>query len=188
MSEHRHPGRDRPGLVARAAGLVPLLAALACAALLAACGGSSAGVSSGGASPDRASSPAATAQPTPVPSPIITSGEPPTAAVDVVREYWDLVGEGRAEQAQRLVAPGSPMSQWEQSDSSISRAHVVRVIPGYTSGGPAPRATVMVVVSVWIEPTSGNTPWGDTGEHQMFHSVARMSDGSWRLWESGTSP
>jgi hypothetical protein len=32
------------------------------------------------------------------------------------------------------------------------------------------------------------TPWGATGTHMLFERVVRMSDGSWRLVETGTGP
>jgi hypothetical protein len=144
--------------------------------LLAACGGSSV----------RASSPPS-ASPTPLPSPKITSGSPPAGAVDVVREFWKTVGDGRLAEAQRfLVSPTSPIQLW--SDGDIADARVVRVVPHSVSRSPKNEATVEFSVIVWIRPSSNVTPWGDPGTHQLFEHVVRMSDGSWRLVESGTGP
>ena len=175
-------GGRRPGRTTRRAGaasvvMALLVAAAASAALLAACGGSS-----GGASPVAAASSAA-----PAPSPRITSGPPPAAAVDVVREFWKLVGAGRLAEAQRfLVAPGAPIQQWDGAD--IGGARFVRVVPDSTSAGPPDGATVEFAADVWIEPAGAVSPWGDAGVHQLFESVVRMSDGTWRMWESGTGP
>ena len=168
-------GRDRGVHVL----LVPALLCV-CAALLAACGGSSAG----------ADSPAtATAGPSamPVPTPLITSGAPPAGAVDVVREFWRLVGQGRLAEAKRfVVAPGSPIQQWSGDD--IGAAHFVRVVPGSVGGAPAQGATIEFAADVWIEPGVGPNVWGDAREHRLFEHVVRMSDGTWRMWDSGTGP
>ena len=181
-------GGRRPGRVKRAAGaaslaLTLLAAAVASAALLAACSGSSGGGSSGGSAPPAAS----IAAPAPAPSPRITSGPPPAAAVDVAREFWKLVGAGRLAEAQRfLVAPGAPIQQWDGAD--VAGARFVRVVPDSTSAGPPEGATVEFAADVWIEPAGAVSPWGDAGVHQLFESVVRMSDGTWRMWESGTGP
>jgi hypothetical protein len=156
-----------------------LVAAVASAALFAACGGSS-----GGSSPVAAASSAA---PVPAPSPWITSGPPPAAAVDVVREFWKLVGAGRLAEAQRfLVAPGAPIQRWDGAD--IGGARFVSVIPDSTSAGPPEGATVEFAANVWIEPAGAVSPWGDAGVHHLFESLVRMSNGTWRMWESGTGP
>ena len=175
----RRPGRTTRRGAAACFVMALLVAAAASAALLAACGGSS-----GGASPAPA---AASAAPVPAPSPLITSGPPPAAAVDVVRQFWKLVGAGRLAEAQRfLVAPGAPIQQWDGAD--IDGARFVRLIPDSTSGGPPDGATVEFAADVWIEPAGAVSPWGDAGVHQLFESVVRMSDGTWRMWQSGTGP
>jgi hypothetical protein len=152
-----------------------LLAACLCAALLAACGGSSGGAAS--ASPS----------PTPVPSPQITSGAPPAGAVHAVRRFWTLVGEGKlAEAQQTTVAPGSPLLQWSGDD--IVSARFVRVVPHSVSQAPLKDATIVFSVIVWIDPAENPNAWGDPGERQLFENVVRMSDGTWRMWDSGTGP
>ena len=155
------------------------VAACVCAVLLAACSGS------GGASP---ASPPAGAVPTPVPSPRITRGEPPIAAADVVREFWTIVGEGRLTEAQRfLVAPGSPILEWTGDD--IASAHVVRIVPRSVGRNPGESATVEFAADVWIDPSPpGAAVWGGPGEHRLFESLVRMSDGTWRMYDSGTGP
>lgn len=178
-------GGRRPGRAMRAAGaaslaLTLLAVAVASAALLAACGGSSGGGSSAAAS-------ATVAAPTPAPAPLVTSGPPPAAAVQTVREFWTLAGDGRLEEVQHsLVAPGSPIQDWTGAD--IAAARFVRVLPRSVSRAPADGATIEFSVIVWIEPSSQPSPWGEPGEHQLFEHVVRMSDGSWRMWDSGTGP
>jgi hypothetical protein len=156
-----------------------LLAVGAGGGLLVACGGAS-----GGASAATIVSPS----PTPVPSPQITSGEPPAAAVEVVREFWTLVGQGELDDAKAtLVAPGAPIQQWNGDD--IGGARFVRVVPGSVGPGPLPSATIEFCADVWIQPSpTGPNVWGDPREHQLFEHVVRMSDGTWRMWESGTGP
>jgi len=160
---------------------VPLLTVLACAALLAACGGSSGG---------GAASASASPSPTPVPSPQITSGEPPAAAVDVVRRFWTLVGEGKVAEAKAtVVAPGSSLLQWDEEQDGIAAARFVRVVPHSVGRGPAEGATIEFAVDVWIEQHPDEPGlWDDLGEHQVFEHVVRMSDGTWRMWDSGTGP
>ena len=180
MSPDRRPGaRTTTRRIPAAAVAAVLLLTLAGAALLAACGGSSGG----------ASSPAATtsAAPTAAPSPLVTSGPPPAAAVETVREFWTLAGDGRLEEAQQsLVAPGSPIQDWTGED--IAAARFVRVVPRSVGRAPADGATLEFSVVVWIEPDSQPSPWGEPGEHQLFEHVVRMSDGTWRMWDSGTGP
>jgi hypothetical protein len=107
--------------------------------------------------------------------------------VDVVQRFWELVGDGRLDEAKRLlVTADSPIQEWSGDD--IAGARFVRVIPHSVGGGPLPDATVEFSVLVWIEPAAGPSPWGEPGEHQLFENVVRMSDGSWRLVESGTGP
>jgi hypothetical protein len=175
VNEHSHPGHIGLLRALGAASLV-ILAALGCVALLAACGGSSVGAASTSASPST----------TPVPSPLVTDGPPPAAAVDVVRQFWTLVGKGRLGEAQRsLVAPGSPIANWTGDDIA---AHFVRLVPRSVGGAPVEGATIEFSVIVWIDAGPQSSPWGDPGEHQLFEHVVRMSDGTWRMWDSGTGP
>jgi hypothetical protein len=177
MRPHPHSASARRR---RAAGATLVLAlAVACGSLLAACGGSTGTAA--------AATDATSPSPTPVPSPLITSGAPPAGAVDTVREFWRLAGGGRLVEAKRsLVAPGSPIQQWSGDD--IGAAHFVRVVPGSVGAAPEQGATIEFSADVWIEPGAGPNVWGDPGEHQLFEHVVRMSDGSWRMWDSGTGP
>ena len=177
------PGHQARGLRATARrGLTAtaLLAAvaLACwAATLAACGSSGA-----------SDVPSATATgPTPAPSPQITTGEPPAAAVAVVREFWTLLGQGRDADAFRLTSPGSPLGTYEWG---IASARFVELVPGSVSRGPAPNATVEFAVKVFIEPEASPAggQWGAARAYQLFEQVVRLSDGTWRLVQSGTGP
>ncbi len=180
MSEHSRPGHARPGGVPSAASSAPFLAVLLCAALLAACGGSSGG----------ASSTPASLSPTPVPSPLITGGAPPAGAVAAVRRFWTLVGEGKVAEAKAtLVAPGSSLLQWSEEQDGIAAARFVRVVPDSVGRSPAEGATIEFAVDVWIEQHPSEPGlWDDLGEHQLFQHVVRMSDGTWRMWDSGTGP
>jgi hypothetical protein len=157
-------------------------AALICAVTLAACGGT------GSPAPSEPATAAAdNPTPTPVPSPQITSGRPPAGAVDTVREFWRLVGQGRLTEAQDfLTTPDSPIRLWDPTE--IANARFVRVAPETVGKAPVAGATVEFAVDVWIKPTSGASAWGPTGVHLLFENVARMSDGSWRMVESGTGP
>jgi hypothetical protein len=157
-----------------------------CAALAAATGCSSSGAPSGDAASGGASSSATTGtSPTPIPSPVVSSGRPPAAAVDVVRMFWTLIGEGRVQEARNFViAPGSPLLDWTGDD--IAAARLVRVLHG-SIVAPTDGATMTFAADVWIRP-SGVTPWGEVGKHTLFMSVVRMSDGSWRAWAVNTSP
>jgi hypothetical protein len=123
-----------------------------------------------------------------VPTPKITSGAPPAAAVDVVRAFWTLLGEGKlAEAKATLVAPGSPILRWDED--SIASARFLRVVPGSVGRGPLEGATIEFSVEVWIEQAaSAPNVWGEPREHQLFEHVVRMSDGTWRMWDSGTGP
>jgi hypothetical protein len=157
----------------------PPFAACVCAALLAACSGSGAAAPTAQLAGDT---------PTPVPSPQITGGRPPAAAVETVRQFWKVVGEGRLTEAQRsLVAPGSDILEWSGDD--IAAARVVRVVPHSVSRSPVENASVEFAVDVWIDPSrAGAGVWGGPGEHRLFESLVRMSDGTWRMYESGTGP
>ena len=178
-------GGGRRGRTARWPGAASLLitllvAAAVFSALLAACGGSSGGSSS-------PSSDAQAAAPTPVPSPQITSGVPPAAAVDVVREFWEA-------RRRRTTDGGStfPGSAWLPHPAMGRRGHrrcAVRRARSRLdvlkpSGGHHRR-----VRREGVDVLAGSvSPWGDARVHQLFESVVRMSDGRWRIWESGTGP
>jgi hypothetical protein len=193
MSPVRHPATHRRARRRLAAAAVSV-ALLAGACLLTACGGVS-GASPTPTSPSPtpvASFPTATvgAAPTPVPSPQITSGAPPAGAVDAVRRFWTLVGEGRlAEAKATVVAPGSSLLQWDADQDGIAAARFIRVVPDSVGRGPAEGATIEFAVAVWIEQHPDEPMlWDDLGEHQLFEHVVRMSDGTWRMWGSGTGP
>ena len=122
-----------------------------------------------------------------MPSPLITSGPPPAAAVDVVKQFWTLAGEGRLAEAQRfLVAPGSPIQHVDRRGHRLGALRARRAALGLRA--PAGGATIEFAVDVWIDAGSAATPWGPAGEHQLFEHVVRMSDGTWRMWDSGTGP
>jgi hypothetical protein len=77
--------------------------------------------------------------------------------------------------------------QWDED--SIAGARFVRVLPGSVGLAPAQGATIEFAADVWIEQAaSAPNVWGDPGEHQLFEHVVRMSDGTWRMWDSGTGP
>ncbi len=166
---------------ARVTTALVLLLSACCAAWLSGCGTPGAGAAA--ATPVSPS-------PTPVPSPQITSGEPPAAAVATVRTFWTLLSEGRlAEAKATLVAPGSPLLLWSDEQDGIASARFVRVVPHSVVRGPAPGATIEFGADVWIEQDpSEPVVWGDSGEHHLFEHVVRMSDGTWRMWDSGTGP
>jgi hypothetical protein len=167
-----------------------LLAFVASAALVAACGGSTGGATDAGAAAPADTAPAT---PSPVPSPVLTAGPPPPGAVDVVREFWRTAGDARLSAGERtraarsrLIAPGSPLARWDAA--GVAGAKLVRVVTGPVLGAPPEGATTEFAALVWIEPATLSTPWGTTGVHEVFASVVRMSDGSWRMWDCGTGP
>jgi hypothetical protein len=164
-------------------------AALTGAVTLAACGGTSGG--SGTPLPASSSATATPStpagSPSPQPSPLITSGPPPAAAVNTVRAFWTLVGQGQLKQAQdTLTTPQSELRLWDGTD--IAAARFVGVVPGMTGHGPVAGATIGFAVQVWIKPSPSGPAWGDTGVHELFENVVRMSVGSWRMVASGTGP
>jgi hypothetical protein len=168
--------QSRPLLPPVLALCVAVVACVTVTLFLGACGGS----------PEAAAT-ATVASPTPVPSPLVTEGPPPAGAAEVVRLFWRLVGEGRLAEAKReLVAPGAPIQSWKGDD--IAGARFVRLVPDSTAAAPPEGATVEFAAEVWIEPAGTVSPWGDPAVHELFESVVRMSDGSWRMVQSGTGP
>jgi hypothetical protein len=159
---------------------VPLaLLAMLCAALVAACGGTGGGAA-GRPSP-------AGASPTPVPSPQITSGAPPAAAVAVVKDFWDRLGSGDKTGAFALTTAGSAL---RSDDYGLDSARFVGLVPHTVGRGPASDVTVAFAVTVFIEPasTQAGGQWTGAREYRLFEQVVRMSDGTWRLVASGTGP
>jgi hypothetical protein len=152
--------------------------------LLAACSGSS-----GSPAPSAwpVSSAPNAAAPTPQPSPLITSGPPPAGAVEVVKRWWQLAGQGREAEARQLTTPDSPLRA--QFEVAWKSAHFVgaanNVLPAPVTG-----ATVEFEVTVFVDPIiDPPSPFGDkAGEVTMFENVTRMSDGTWRLVDGGTGP
>jgi hypothetical protein len=163
--------------------LVAVATILATAALPAACGGSS-----GGPSP---ASSTAVSGPTAQPSPQITSGRPPIAAVKVVRAYWSSLGEQDYEAAHALTT-GSHLAastMWASPPATpeVEKARFLR-LQGDVAADPGDDATVEFPFDVHIVPGPGS-PFGDAPvDQRMWARVVRMSDGSWRLVELGTGP
>jgi hypothetical protein len=152
------------------------------AALLVACGGSAFGPSPTAST--HSSSPAATG-PTPVPSPQITSGAPPTGAVAVVRRYWDLTGAHKDDAAFALTT-GPHMYNGNTGPKEFES---VRYLRSAKSVYPRPGNDATVEFGSWlyIVPTASSSPFGTSAARwQLFSRVVRMSDGSWRLVEVGT--
>jgi hypothetical protein len=187
-----HPRRPLPAARLARVVLAVALATAVCAgaALLAACGGATGGAQTA-ASPSSAavaSSPAATAggAPTPVPSPQITSGPPPAGAVAVARQYWRLSSENRFAAARALLSPSSPMlTGWPGADA-IVRAHLVRARGPVLTKSLKPSETVEFPVEVYVAPKYPVGNWGDPGVYVQYMGFVRMSDGSWRVMETGT--
>lgn len=98
-----------------------------------------------------------------------------------------MVGEGRLPEAQKtLVAPGSSILRWDGKD--IASAHYVGLVRNSIPSGSFGSATTEFAVTVWVEPSADVSPWGPAAEHTLFEHVVRMSDGTWRMWDTGTGP
>jgi hypothetical protein len=185
-------GRLRPSLTAggRARPLAAVLfiaTTVACAALLLACGGTSDG---GSSSPPSASPSAAItgASPSPMPSPQITSGPPPAGAVAVARQYWRFLSEDRFDAARSLLAPDSPLAtDWPGTDALV-RAHVVRAGGQVLAKSLKAAETVQFPVKVYVVPKFAVGNWDGPGVYAQYMGFVRMSDGSWRVFETGTGP
>ena len=186
---HQLVSRDQRHSTRRLAVAV-LLVAVAILALTA-CGGSSGGAQPVAASPSHStvtSSPAATvgAAPTPVPSPQVTSGPPPAGAVAVARRYWRLLSDDRFAAAYALLSPTSPMQTGWPGADAIVKAHLVRARGPVLVKSLKPSETVEFPVEVYVVPKFPVGNWGDPGVYVQYMGFVRMSDGGWRLMESGT--
>ena len=188
-----HPRRPLPTARLARVVLAVALATAVCAgaALLAACGGAAGGAQTAAASTSgtaASSSPVATAggAPTPVPSPQVTSGPPPAGAVAVARQYWRLLSENRFSAARALLSPSSPMQTgWPGADVLV-RAHQVRARGPVLVKSLKPSETVEFPVEVYVVPKYPVGNWGDPGVYVQYMGFVRMSDGSWRVMETGT--
>ena len=182
----RSSGRQRPGdgSAGSRRRVALLLAATIAVVLLAACGGAA---DAPGGSAAATPAAAASSSPSPLPSPQITSGAPPAAAVATVKEFWDLLGSGQDEQAFALTTADSPL---RDGDFGLTSARFVKVAPGPVGRGPVSGATVEFAVIVHIEPaeTAAGGQWTGARDYRLFQQVVRMSDGTWRLAASGTGP
>jgi len=166
------------------AGLTVLVLAGVMIAGAAACGRSS---SSPDASPSATSSPSAIAGPMPAPTPQITSGRPPAGAVAVVRQYWTLLGQHSYDAAFALTT-GPHMVNASTQPKEVESARYVRPA-GHVFPTPGDDATVEFGSTVYIVPTAASSPFGtEPRRWLMFSRVVRMSDGGWRLVETGTGP
>ncbi|HTX70700.1 MAG TPA: hypothetical protein VMH50_16360 [Thermoleophilia bacterium] len=177
-----------PWLGHPAAALVSAAAVCLCVAVLAACGGSSgdASPSATAGSPGDGSPPAASASPTPVPSPQITSGPPPAGAVAVAARYWRLQSQNRFAAARELLSPTSPMQAGWPGTDAIVKAHLVRAQGPVLVRSLKPSETVEFPVRVYVVPKYAVGNWNGPGTYVQYMGFVRMSDGSWRLMETGT--
>ena len=126
------------------------------------------------------------AAPTPVPSPQVTSGAPPAGAVAVARQYWRLLSEDRFAAARELLSPSSPMQAGWPGTDAIVRAHLVRARGPVLVKSLKPSETVEFPVEVYVVPKYPVGNWGDPGVYVQYMGFVRMSDGSWRVMETGT--
>jgi hypothetical protein len=187
-----HPHRQAPAARLSRIASAGLLAAAVCAcALLAACGGSSGSVQTAAASTTStaaASSPTAavSATPTPVPSPQVTNGSPPAGAVAVATQYWRLLSKDRFGAARKLLSPTSPMQNGWPGEDAIVKAHLVRARGPVLVKSLKPSETVEFPVEIYVVPKYAVGDWGDPGVYVQYMGFVRMSDGSWRVMETGT--
>jgi len=173
------------------------VAVVAAVTLVAGCGGSTQTQATGSTHATSPSTPpvvapsgaATTAPPTPQarPSPQITHGTAPAAAVAAVREFWRLVGARRFAAARARLAPRSPLAV-PATVWAIDRARLLRTYAGRLSAAPPAYATVEFPVDVYVKPTSVPNSWGPPGRHRIWMTLVRMSDESWRVYELGSGP
>ena len=166
-------------------------AALVCAVLLAACGASGSGAGSPtatAASPGVSSPGVVSAEPTPVPSPQITSGAPPAGAVAVAARYWRSLSENRFGAARALLSPTSPMQTGWPGTDAIVRAHLVRAKGPVLWKTLKAGETVEFPVEVYVVPSYPVGNWGGPGTYVEYMGFVRMSDGTWRVMETGSGP
>jgi hypothetical protein len=174
----RAPSRHRQ---AAHAWLVVTAATFAATVALAACGGSS-------AAPSPSASPTG---PVPRPSPQITGGKPPAAAVAVVRQYWRYYAAQKYEAAHALTVGDhlAASSDWASppAEPEVKRAHFLGVT-GDALAEPGEDATLEFPFDVHIVPGPVSS-FGDAPvDQRMWARLVRMSDGGWRLVELGTGP
>ena len=141
--------------------------------------------------PSVSASPAVTtspAQPPPQtrPWPQITSGVAPAGAVSSVRTFWRLVGRRSFAAARALVVPGSPLASADER-WGIRRATLLAVHPEQLFAHPESYATLEFPVDVDVVPSS-ESAWGPAGKHTLWMVMTRMSDGTWRVYETGSGP
>ncbi len=163
----------------------------ACATLLAACGGAAGGAQAAAASASSSTvaTPSAVAgggAPTPVPSPQVTGGPPPAGAVAVAGQYWRLLSEDRFGAARRLLSPTSPMQTGWPGTDAIVRAHLVRACGPVLVGSLKASETVEFPVEVYVVPRYPVGNWDGPGVYVQYMGLVRMSDGGWRVMETGT--
>jgi hypothetical protein len=171
-----------------------LFALLTAATIVSGCAASAGGGVSAAAS---SSSPSAAASsmsspaaltPTPVPSPQITAGAPPRGAVDVARRWWGLLSQNRLAEARALVAPGSPLDLHWGGPDTIRKAHLVAAEAPVLEHTLKPDETVQFPVKVFVKPRLAVGNWNGPGVYVQYMGFVRMSDGSWRVYETGTGP
>jgi len=142
--------------------------------------------SSVSASPAVTTSPAQSRSLQPRPSPQITSGVAPAEAVSSVRTFWRLVGQRRFAAARALIVPGSPLAG-DDERWGIRRATLLAVHPEQLFAHPESYATLELPVEVDVV-ASSESAWEPTGKHTLWMVVTRMSDDTWRVYETGSGP
>ena len=108
-----------------------------------------------------------------------------------MRRYWRYFGDQRYDQAHALTTGDhlAASSLWSSppSEPEVKAARFLRVI-GDLVNDPGEDATLEFPFDVHIVPGAAS-PFGDAPVDQaMWARVVRMSDGTWRLVELGTSP
>jgi hypothetical protein len=156
-----------------------VVAAVAVAALLAACGGSSGTTV---AEPCTAASSAGASSPASSPS-ASPGGAPLTGTPkEAIEEFWRLVDADAYGALASAAASGASGLPTAESDD-IESVELLRVVRVDRQPGSA-----LVQVDVRVIPASAATPWGAPGRHTLFVKLLEQAPGEWLVAGWSTSP
>jgi len=109
----------------------------------------------------------------------------PATARDALVAYLGMLERGQFGDLDRVATPRYVDNHAGGADTPLVEVRLVDVTLQPEEGGERTLARM----TVYVDPGSGNSPWGDeAGERQLFAYLVQGDDGGWLIDDFGTGP
>ncbi|HSL95028.1 MAG TPA: hypothetical protein VLA35_03800 [Thermoleophilia bacterium] len=109
----------------------------------------------------------------------------PATARDALVAYLGMLERGQFGELDRVATPRYVDNHTGGADTALGEVRLIDVTLQPEEGGERTLARM----TVYIDPGSGKSPWGDeAGERQLFAYLVHGDDGGWLIDDFGTGP